>query len=93
MDQAGMPKKDRVFPTIIAMLIFSAAYWAIALHTNVYGIAAAGAIFEMLWIPAALCAIIVPVSAFVFFVKKGFPAKYAYLLLTTLLACCILALL
>jgi hypothetical protein len=50
MDQPGMPKKDRVFPTIIAMLIFSAAYWAIALHTNVYGIAAAGAIFEILWI-------------------------------------------
>jgi len=91
MKQIPPSEKDTAFYTLLAMFAFATAYWAIGLHTDVYRSAALSAIFEILWIPAALCALTVPIAGFVLFARNDFPAKFAYLILAWVVAACILS--
>ena len=60
---------------------------------NAYHVAIIGAIYEILWLPAVLSAIILPVLSFFFWMKSGFQlkSKYLFALLISLGSVCILA--
>ncbi len=87
-------KKSRI---VLLASIAIAFFWIAANTIDVYHFAAVGAIFEILWLPAVVITIALPVFAFVLLAKEKFNIQsfylYAILIIATAVAVVLLKLL
>lgn len=86
MDTAGN-KNIRTGKIMFAMSIFILLLIIYASLFNVYHFALIGAVFELLWLPLIGMVFILPVTAFIYWIKDKFRLRSVYPII--LLACII----
>ncbi|RZJ25502.1 MAG: hypothetical protein EOO48_13610 [Flavobacterium sp.] len=86
MEPVTPKKRNRVFPTLFGLTLFLVAYWVIGLSTNASGSDALGGIFAILWLPAVLLSVLVPLICFILWLTEKFSlkSKYLYLMLASI---------
>lgn len=68
-------KNFKASKIIFIASLFNAIFWGFSKTINVYGLAIVGAIFEILWLPALVALLLIPLAGTIFWIKDGFNLK------------------
>lgn len=76
---SSRPKKNNTGSIIFIGSIVIFVYWLSSQVIDIYRFTATGVVFELLWLPMFAMLFILPVLAFVFWVKERFKGRSLYL--------------
>lgn len=77
--QIPLKRKPVIILILAGVLLLVALFWYLGTTGNIYGNAAVGALFEILWLPAIFLTLALPIVSIYFWYRDGLRVQSVFL--------------